>query len=166
MNVHNFRQEQQNKAVQDLNSLFWICRYKFLKAASLLELKGPVFDKLQRSGWDAAVDMSPLINMFGVLCERYVAQLFTPYTQQVLSGLPDDDPDIKWRKYFHHVLVPHLIQDDEFVRNVLRATMTIPCKNPQLASEALVLRVSDMTLPETKPPWDYSDCLTIYGLCT
>ena len=34
--------------------------------------------------------------------------------------------DERWSRYFHHVLLPHLLQNDELVRNVLRAVTRCP----------------------------------------
>jgi hypothetical protein len=99
------------------------------------------------------------MNMYSVVCDRYTDAFYSP--QAKLFPNPADDEGAKWGRYFHHVLVPHLLLDDEFVRNVLRAMMAIPCKSPQLARDALVQRVSEMTLPETQPPWAPEDAIDL-----
>lgn len=154
MHFDDFQQAQRDHAVQDLHVLFMCCRRKFLNAARLLELRGPVFENLSRSG-HKTVDLWPLMNMYSVLCDRYAATFFSP--QCKLFPNPSDAQDEQWSRYFHHILVPHLLADDEFVRNALRAMMAIPCNNYQLAREAMVQHVSEMTLPETRPPWAPED---------
>lgn len=150
MHIDDFRRVQRSGAAQNIHWLFMSCRRRFLDAARLLELNDSDFHKLISSGFDT-VDLSPLMSMYGVLCDRYAEQFFTP--QEDLFGSPADAQDSKWNAYFHHVLIPHLIQEDEFVRNILRAMMVIPCKNSQFSSLALLNHLSEMTLPETRPLW-------------
>lgn len=84
-----------------------------------------------------------------MVCDRYTDAFISP--QANLFHDPADAQDEKWGRYFHHVLMPYLLLEDEFVRNVLRAMMAIPCQNPQLARDALVQHMAEMTLPETRP---------------
>jgi hypothetical protein len=154
MNVDDFQQAQRSNAAQNLHALFMSCRRKFLNAARLLELRGAAIENLRECG-HKSVDLWPLMNMYSVVCDRYTDAFFSP--QAKLFANPADAQDEKWGRYFHHVLVPHLLLEDEFVRNVLRAMMAIPCKNPQLARDALVQHVSEMTLPETRPLWAPED---------
>jgi len=154
MNVNDFRKIQKSSASQDLDSLFRSCRRKFLNAAQLLELRGAAVESLREWGLKS-VNLWPLMNMHGVVCDRYVDEFFSP--QANLFGSPADAQDAKWSQYYYNVLVPHLLLNDEFVRNVLRAMMAIPCKNPQVARDALIQFMSEMTLPETRPPWAPED---------
>ena len=48
---------------------------------------------------------------------------------------------------------PTLLQDDELVRNVLRALGAIPCTDAKLAVLALTATLTNMTLPAQRPPW-------------
>lgn len=155
MNVDDFQQAQRSNASQSLYTLFMSCRRKFLNAARLLELHGAEIENLRECGLIKSVDLWPLMNMYSVVCDRYTDAFFSP--QENLFTNPSDEQDEKWWRYFHHVLVPHLLLEDEFVRNVLRAMMAIPCKNPQLARDAIVQHVSEMTLPESRPPWAPED---------
>lgn len=154
MYIEDFQQAQRSGATQDLYALFMSCRRKFLNAARLLELRGAVVEKLNEYG-SRTVDLWPLMSMYNVVCDRYTEVFFS--AQEALFPNPADGQDAKWRRYFHQVMVPHLLQDDEFVRNVLRAMMAIPCKSPQLAGDAIVQRVVEMTLPDTAPPWAPED---------
>lgn len=156
MDAEYFRQTQRSSAVNYLGSLFRACRSRFLNAASLLELRGPVFDKLRESAYEN-VDLWPLLGMFDVICDRYADEFFTP--QEELFITPVDEQDAKWTRYFYNILIPHLVQDDGFVRNVLRAVMVIPCKSPRLAGDAIVQYIFEMTLPETVPAWAPEDCI-------
>lgn len=158
MNVDDFQQAQRSNAAQNLHALFMSCRRKFLNAARLLELRGAEIENLREWGYKS-VDLWPLMNMYSVVCDRYTDAFYSP--QAKLFANPADAQDEKWGRYFHHVLVPHLLLEDEFVRNVLRAMMAIPCKSPQLARDALVQHVSEMTLPETRPPWAPEDAIDL-----
>lgn len=158
MNVDNFQQAQQSNAVQNLHTLFMSCRRKFLNSARLIELRGTAIENLQEYG-HKSVNLWPLMNMYCVVCDRYTDAFFSP--QANLFANPSDAQDEKWERYFHHVLVPHLLLEDEFVRNVLRAMMALPCRNPQLARDALVQHASEMTLPETRPPWAPEDVIDL-----
>lgn len=158
MNVDDFQQAQRSNAAQNLHALFMSCRRKFLNAARLLELRGAEIENLREWGYKS-VDLWPLMNMYSVVCDRYTEAFYSP--QAKLFANPADAQDEKWERYFHHVLVPHLLLEDEFVRNVLRAMMAIPCKSPQLARDTLVQHVSEMTLPETRPPWAPEDAIDL-----
>jgi len=154
MYVEDFQQAQKMHATQKLYSLFMSCQRKFLNAARLLDLRGAQIDSLSESG-RKSVDLWPLMNMYSVICDRYTEIFFSH--QENLFPNPSDAQDEKWSRYFYHVLVPHLLLENEFVRNVLRAMMVIPCKNHQLARVALVQYVSEMTLPESRPLWAPED---------
>ena len=130
------------------------CRRKFINAANLLEIRGPVINKLRDFGFDR-INLWPLMGMFKVVCERYIEEFYTG--QEELFERHLGGQDMKWSRYWHHVLVPNLLQDDDFVRNVLRAMMAIPCKSPKQAGDALIQIILEMTLPETKPPWSPED---------
>jgi hypothetical protein len=150
MHIDDFRAAQRHGASQALTSLLNACRRKFLNAARLLELGGTVIQQVEAHGRES-VNLWPLMNMYSVACERYCEEFFTPQIE--IFSSPVDAQDVKWSRYFHHVLVPHLLQDDAFVRNVLRATMSLPSKNAHGAGEALVQHLIEMSLPSTCPLW-------------
>ena len=157
MHVDDLREKQRAGATADLFALVMACRRKFLNAARLLELRSPAIDRLHAMGAETAVDVWPLLRPFEVLTERYIAAFFTP--QDALFPNPGDGQDVRWSRYFHHVLLPHLLQNDELVRNVLRAVRALPCNDSQAAAGTLAQLFSEMTLPETAPAWAPEDIL-------
>ncbi len=134
-----------------LSSLVDACRRKFLNAANLLELCSPAIERLRTVGIETRIDLWPLLNPFMVLAERYVATFFSP--QEALFPAPSGKEDERWSRYYHHVLLPHLLQHDELVRNVLRAVRALPCNDSQGAASAVGHFFAELTLPETAPLW-------------
>ena len=114
-------------------------------------MRSPAIERLRSVGADTRIDLWPLLNPFMVLAERYVAAFFSP--QDALFSAPGGKEDERWSRYFHHVLLPHLLQQDELVRNVLRAVRALPCNDPQGAASAVGQLFAEMTLPETAPLW-------------
>jgi hypothetical protein len=155
MHIDEFREFQREGATYNLASLVMACRRKFLNAARLLEVRSQVIDRLSSFGVDAGVDPWPLLGPFTVLAERYVERFFSP--QDNLFQDPMERQDEKWGKYFHHVLVPHLLTNDEVVRNVLRAVRALPSQQPEQAAIALSQYFAETTLPETRPLWAPED---------
>lgn len=151
MGVDDFRLAQRRSAVHDMYALFMACRRRFLNAASLLEVDGAEVEVLRESSRES-LDLQPLMSIHAAICERYVEVFLSP--QASLFANFEDEPDLRWGRYFHDVLVPHLLLEDVFVRNVLRAMMAIPCRNPQRSVDALVQHISEMTLPKTRPRWE------------
>lgn len=145
------RQRQREAALSHLYSLAMACRRRFLRAADLLELRGPVFEKLTGFGVRESIDLWPLLRPFEVLAERYNAVFYSP--QGDLFATPADAQDAKWSRYFYVALMPQLLNDDEIVRNVLRALRAIPSDDPREAAVALGQHFSEMTLPQTEPRW-------------
>jgi hypothetical protein len=154
MHIDEFRKFQRQGATHDVFSLVMTCRRKFLNAARLLELRSDAISKLGSFGVDAPVDVWPLLTPFSVLTERYATQLFSP--QESLFQVPSEKQDEKWG---HHILVPHLIASDEVVRNVLRAVRALPSQHPEQAAVALSQHFTEMTLPDTSPPWAPEDAV-------
>lgn len=150
MFIDEFRDAQRHGETQNLSELLGACRRKFLNAARLMELDGPAIERVVAHGREA-VSLWPLINMYSVACDRYCDAFFSPQVE--IFPNPGESQDVTWSKYFHHVLLPHLLEDDAFVRNVLRATMAIPCESPQDAGEALVQQLTEMELPSSRPSW-------------
>jgi len=151
VHVDDFREMQRAGAMPCLSSLFDACRRKFLNAANLLEVRSQAIERLRSVGTETRIDLWPLLNPFMVLAERYVAAFFSP--QDALFPVPGGKEDERWSRYFHHVLLPHLLQHDELVRNVLRAVHALPCNDPQGAANAVGHFFAELTLPETAPLW-------------
>jgi hypothetical protein len=151
MHIDEFRKLQREQATSAVFSLVMACRRKFLNATHLLELRSASINRLSSFGVYAAVDCWPLLSPYIVLAERYLDCYFSP--QDDLFHGPREMQDEKWAKYFHHVLVPHLIDNDEVVRNVLRAVQALPSKRPEDAAVALGHFFGETALPETSPLW-------------
>lgn len=155
MHIDSFRAYQQEGARSQLYSFVMSCRRRFLNAARLLEVHSPAIEKLTVFGVSSSVDVWPLLSPFSVLAERYVEHFFTP--QAGLFPNPSEQQDERWSRYFYHVLVPHLVIEDEVVRNVLRAVHALPCKKPDDAATSLTHYFNEMTLPESRPAWAPED---------
>jgi hypothetical protein len=151
VHVDDFREMQRAGAMPCLSSLFDACRRKFLNAANLLEVRSPAIERLRSVGVETRIDLWPMLNPFMVLAERYVAAFFSP--QAALFPAPGGKEDERWSRYFHQVLLPHMLQQDELVRNVLRAVRALPCNDPPGAASAVGHYFAEMTLPETSPAW-------------
>lgn len=134
-----------------LITLIMACRRKFLKAAYLLQIRSPALDALASFGVKASLDHEALLAPMAVLAERYVEQFFSPQGDLTLE--PGQRQDEKWDRYFHHVLLPHLLADHDAVRDVLRAVRALPSREPAQAASALFHLFTEMTLPQTQPLW-------------
>ncbi len=151
VHIDEFREMQRDSAKHCLSSLFDASRWKFLNAANLLEVRSPAIERLRSVGIDIRINLGPLFNPFMVLAERYVVAFFSP--QGELFPTPDGNWNERWNRYFHHVLLPHLLQQDELVRNVLRAVHALPCNDSRGAASVIGHFFAEMTLPETAPLW-------------
>lgn len=146
MNIDQFLRAQKSMSGSALFSLFMSCRSRFLDSARLLEVYGPSIDALADAGVTKTVNLDPLLPSYQVLAKRYFDETFSPQ----LSVFPDlaDTEEAKWSKFFYWALMPVLTQNDSVVRNVLRATLAIPCKSPEAAAHALEQECMEMSLPE------------------
>lgn len=72
---------------------------------------------------------------------------------------PSEEQDVKWNRYFHQILVPHIIGSDEVVRNILRVVRALPSQHPELAADALSLHFTEMSLPDRRPLWAPEDAV-------
>jgi hypothetical protein len=151
MHVDDFRKYQREGASANLFGLVMSCRRRFLNAARLLEINKKVIDDLSRFGVDQSIDLWPLLAPFSILTERYVENFFNPQDNLFHDLLERQDE--QWSKYFYQILVPHILSNDEAVRNILRCVGALPCRQPEQASAAIKHYFSVTTLPETFPLW-------------
>jgi hypothetical protein len=157
MDVDDFRRYQREGASANLFSLVMSCRRRFLNAARLLEVNKKIIDDLSRFGIDQPVDLWPLLAPFTLLAERYIEHFFNPQDNLFHEQLERQDE--QWSKYFYQILVPHILSNDEAVRNILRSVGALPCSLPEQTSAALKHYFSVTTLPETFPLWSPEDKL-------
>ena len=146
MHIDEFRLRQQQTAARDISSLVMSCRRKYLLAAHLLELQSPELAALTAFGVDSGIEAGPLMQPFAVLAEMYVERFFT--SQIDLLPETTQSQDEKWGSYLFGVLIPTLLNDDEAVRNILRAVGALPSEQGRhSAAAALCERFSEMSLP-------------------
>lgn len=155
LSLSALREVQRQHAVYDLTALARSCRRRFLLSASLLEIQSAQIRKLEEFGVQSGIEIWPLLTAYSLLCDRWNTSFHTG--QVSLFPTPHDEDDIIWSRYFHHVLVPHLLLQDEFVRNILRSLRAIPSVSPADAAESVRQYIQEMTLPNTKPPWAPED---------
>lgn len=151
MDIAEFRLMQKREAVSKMTGLVRSAQYKFICAANLLELRNPVIDRVRHFAANERFSIWPLLEPYEVISERYAQNIFS--SQRLLFPTPNSSADEKWWHYFHHRLTPHLLEDDNVVRNVLRSVYALPCVSPSAAAKALTQHFTEMTLPETKPIW-------------
>lgn len=151
MNADSLRQVCREHASASLNSLVMACRQRFVDAARLMEWDTPVLAHLSGLGIRTPPELWLLFPASSLMCDRYIEAFYSP--QRTLVSSPDDEPDQKWWRYFHHQLVPGLIANDDVVRNVLRAVGGLPCTDPQEAARVLCHHLAEMTLPDCLPGW-------------
>ena len=150
MDVNSFRKYQREHAGYNLSQLFDKCRDKFLDAARLLEIENPTIEHLKKVG-DGPIELWPFLNMYDEWCERYELALFS--CQMVLFPEYAERQDVKWQQYFHHELLPDLMRDHHFVKDVLRAVKALPGGNPGQLSRALYEYAINCSMPRVRPKW-------------
>lgn len=144
MNLQELRHEQHARAGNHLFELYQACARRYVEAADLLEVDGPVIAAIRKSFF-GTVYLEPLLDVFQCVCERYNNEIYSPQTD-----LWDSDPHsdlVEWTRYFHSVFIPVLASKNHLVRDVLRVMDMLPCEDPELAGAALLAEVTNMTLP-------------------
>ena len=143
---------QEESTRNALSSLLSDCEERFLTAARLLQIANPVTDRIQESKSKGGTSLAPLYPMWHVICRRYRREF--DGAQPSLFASDSGDLATKWGHFLHRRLFPRLVEEDEFVRNALRAVGLLPSKTPKTeASDALAHHVTEMTLPDTTPLW-------------
>lgn len=142
---------QAETAKTDLFALYSLCRRRFLRAVDLLELPRDRLGPIASMGGSVPVDLAPLLAPWSLLCRRYREERHEPQIDLFASSA--SAPAEAWSRFVHHRLFPALVREDELVRNVLRAVRSIPCRSPSNAAEALRMRLTELTLPDTCPVW-------------
>lgn len=155
MTNDEFEKVQQEWAVPALSSLVRGCLRRYLRAASLLQVRGDHLGKLRHASTHGGQDLSPLFRFWHAVCDRYRSDRYDP--QQGLFQDHEAAVVEQWGHFIYHELFPALYQEDEGVRNVLRAVELLPSRSASGAAEALVRYAEDMALPGDTPPWDPSE---------
>ena len=152
MTVEEFSGLQHEDGRRALSSLLHDCIRRFLAAGSLVGLDGPVFKSLRDARYEGNVDLTLLFPAWEVICARYRQERF----DQQASLFKDHRVESleRWGQFLHWELFPHLLRENEFVRNVLRAAGLLPCGSKDQAASALSHHLKEMSLPSGRPLWD------------
>jgi len=137
-------------AVQALASLARAAQRRFLRAARLLEWHSPQLEQLRKLDRERPINVAALIQGYTVITERYIDAFYSPQAALFPS---EKDAETKWWKYWHHVLMPMLVEDDAQVRHILRAIGGLVTTDSHQAGVAFTQHMTTMTLPETAPAW-------------
>lgn len=155
MTKDEFALAQEQGTRSDLSTLVTRCKRRFLKAAHLVNAKGQVIDRIERSLVGGLTDLTPLLPAWRLVCERYrddrydpQENLFQPHEAEVLE---------RWGQFVYWSLLPSLLREDEFVRNVLRALELLPSRSPTQAADAVFHHIAEMNLPCGTGAWDYPE---------
>ena len=89
-----------------------------------------------------------------MIVRRYNAEVFSPQVDWIAPE--ETRPDVRWSRYYYYKLIPRLLEDNEFVRNILRATEALACKNHKKARVSLLTYGEEFVLPDTRPLWGSS----------
>jgi len=146
MTREELEQYQIEVASVQLGSLMHNCRSRYLQAADLVQLRIDDIDKLRDFGIMESVNLAPLIPSWDCICDRYLAERYDP--QPTLFEDHDEQCKREWNEFVYWRLIPTLLRDDEFVRNVLRALGGLPCQSPPQAAASTRQYFQDMVLPE------------------
>lgn len=154
MNANGLRRAIADGAVQALASLVQPAQRRFLRAARLLEWESPQLEQLRRLGREQPINVATLIQGFTVITERYIDAF---YSAQATLFPGEKDAEAKWWKYWHHVMVPVLVDDNTQVRHILRAVGGLGTSDSHEAGVAFTQHLNTMTLPHSAPPWAPED---------
>ncbi|HEV3276301.1 MAG TPA: hypothetical protein VG860_05750 [Terriglobia bacterium] len=155
MTPEEFAVVQRDDMRYALSNLIHDCLRRFLKAAQLVSLRGPVIDAIDKARFESRIDLTPLLPAWGLICQRYRQERFDAqgklFEDQSRHALE------RWSHYLHWELFPSLVREDEFVRNVLRVSLLLPCRSTMDAASALCHQIAEMNLPYGTPMWDEAD---------
>ena len=143
---------QRDTRIHLLARLVSSCRRRYLDSAALLQIESPSVQDLRDSEKWHAIDLRPLSPFYEVICRRYRDEQHDP--QIPLGGLATDAFLHAWTGFFHHRLLPLLVWDAGFVRNVLRALRALPWIDREDPIEAILFHCREMALPNVPEPHD------------
>lgn len=150
----NLERDQKAHEGQYMGRLVNDCTHRYLRAAELLQVKSDVLENM-RDFVRTQFYISPLSPLYQAICNRYNKEVFNPQTD--FWADPEVNMLAGWRRYFFEVIIPEFTGHHESIRNVLSVMDLLPCRSREWALEALLIRVRDLALPESKPPWATED---------
>ncbi len=140
---------QHKQTHEVLSYLIMECRRKFLRGAELVEVRSVVIERLTHFGYKDLEDLDQLNPAWDCLCNRFMKERFDP--QMLLFEDHDKAMKKSWGEFIYWEICPKLLEDDEVVRNILRASGGLPCKSKQNAGLFLYSYISEMTFPNSRP---------------
>jgi hypothetical protein len=155
MTLGEFELVQREDRREALFSLLENCIMKYLLAASLVGVGGPIIERIRNAKCKGKVDLAPLLPAWELISERYRRERFDP--QPGLFKEHGADVLERWAKFLHWELFPSLLSENEFVRNVLRASGLLPCHSKDGSITAICHHLTEMSLPFVPPPWDSAE---------
>jgi hypothetical protein len=155
MTLREFALAQQEDGRRALSSLLENCIRRYLLAASLVEVSGPIIERIRDAKYSGNIDLAPLFPAWNVICERYRGERFNP--QATLFKEHGANELERWGQYLHWHLFPTLLRENEFVRNVLRVTGLLPCNSVNDSAFTLCHHVREMHLPNERPVTDHGE---------
>jgi len=124
MSPDTFEEYQRNRLPADISLLIRACRRRYRDAASLLEVRPPGIERMERLDWDEGLQPWLAYRAVQVFQSRYAQSLFS--SQLDLWPSPSSGADARWSAYLSNQLIPALLQRDDFVRGLLRCVGLLP----------------------------------------
>lgn len=150
MHIEIFRQAALENIELDLSHLIKRSCDRFLRAASLLEIRGPVIKNLQ-AFYCEKINYESLLRPHNIIIQRYINEIYSP--QLDLIDAAESEGNWKWHKFFYYQFIPLVLSDNEALKNILRAAKAIPSSDFSQNIDSLCQIYSDLTLPDTQPLW-------------
>jgi len=126
-----------------LGTLVDICARKYLAAADLVNLD--LFDHPKLYDYkNQRINLFPIQNIWEPVCIKY-NRYHSGEQGDIFIGM--DAPEILFSNYIHWKLWPALTEDNEFVRNILRAVDILISTDPSGAAEALKIMIENHRMP-------------------
>lgn len=142
-------------AAANVTTLALHCRRRYLHSADLVGVRSAEIERLREFGWKAGIDVAPLMPAWQGLCSRYVNERYDGQ-----SGLFDkygSSQQEAWCHFVNWTLFSHLLREDEFVRNVLRALGASACTSRHAAADGIHRHLMEMPLPAAAARYDAED---------
>jgi hypothetical protein len=146
--VEALRAHQYEVAAALLSDLHRRCRLRFIAAARLVGVNLSQWPELLRHGTSTSIDLGPLLPFWDRLCARFEAELFDPQMPLLDAVQP---PGRQFDDFVATHLWPAVTAWNECVRNVLRATGSLPSRDRRRAAGALVAVIDELPFAPRLP---------------
>ena len=131
-----------------LRFLVAACGRRFLEAARLLDIENASIAEL-REFLDHGFWVPQFYPAYDAVAERFIYE--TDWAQMDAFEPEKELVERRWIEFFQESLVPKLLDDDEFVRNVLRVVNILPVQDKQKAIDAIIVKMAGVTFPSNDP---------------